>query len=161
MPLNKYASNIKHTYATALLLWSTYRPDITARSKIQQSATATPHIIAKCARNKYSPLMLHLCHICKLPVVQIWDNCSYIYLISTHCNRKCNQEHCHTKNSHYWHMHLDKYACHIANMSHCTNTSQESSTGRAADCHVTGFRLNTCSQLNLARGSLSPSSLCG
>ena len=45
----------------------------------------------------------------------------YIYLISTHCNHQCDQEHCYTHRN-YWHLPLHKYACDIVHVSHYTAT---------------------------------------
>ena len=40
--------------------------------------------------------------------------CQYECLIWTHCNQQCDQEHLYTYISYYWHMALNKYACHTA-----------------------------------------------
>ena len=68
--INKYASNITHICPTALLLWSTYRPQITGhidppRKLFNYHTTAI-----------YVPTtnMSFKCHICKLVHVQIGDN---------------------------------------------------------------------------------------
>ena len=60
--------------------------------------------------------------------------CLYIYLIWTHCNEHCDQEHGYTCNQYYRHMPLNKYVCHIAHMSHCTSTCR---------CHINPTLLHT------------------
>ena len=48
MPLNKYAFDIEYICPTVLLLWSIYRLTLLyIQVQKQQSATGTPHIIAK------------------------------------------------------------------------------------------------------------------
>ena len=37
-------------------------------------------------------------------------------VIWTNCNQQCNQEHCYTYISHYWHKPLKKYACNSAHV---------------------------------------------
>ena len=57
--------------------------------------------------------MLHICHIWKLGHIHMTQLCHNICLMLTHCNQQCDQEHCYTHVSYYWHITLNKYACHI------------------------------------------------
>ena len=67
IPLNKYAHHITHIFPTACLLWSTYRPSITAHiSKQQKIHFNLPCYCHMCPSSKYAPEMPHLCNIPKL-----------------------------------------------------------------------------------------------
>ena len=55
MTLNKHACDIVHISPTALLLWSTYRPNITVHTSPKQT---TPEIIAKYAAETNMPLLI-------------------------------------------------------------------------------------------------------
>ena len=68
--------------------------------KERQTLTPISHAIAIYASNKYASQMPHIYSICKWFCVQIWQN--------------YNQKHCYTYISHYCHMLLNKYVCHIA-----------------------------------------------
>ena len=118
MPLNKYVCHILHICSSKVLLMSIYRPHITLHtSKILKikikSYSYLQYFCHICAINKYAPQIPHVYHICQLVHVQISDNFVNIYLISTDHNQKCHHKHWYTYISHYWHMPLNKYTCHI------------------------------------------------
>ena len=79
-----------------------------------------------CASNKYTPQIPHICHIYKLDHVHITQLCQFKYPKCTHQNQQCDHEQWYTHISHYWHMPLKKYVCHIIYIyvcvSHCTTT---------------------------------------
>ena len=52
-------------------------------------------------------------HIQISTCVDIRQLCHYIYLLCTHCNQLWHHKHCYTYISHYWHMPLNIYSCHI------------------------------------------------
>ena len=82
--MNKYAPHIMHRCLTALLLWSTYRHNLTAHGSPTKKKTCSSyykHYCQICAWNKYALHMLCTCNICKLPNVQIWENNISIYTL--------------------------------------------------------------------------------
>ena len=121
MSLNKYAS-ISPIFPTALLLWSTYRPHVTAHTspkkknnKLQLSFTMLlPYMchLQICPSNATYALYVNffmciyettvLVYMSRMNPVQstIWPG-ELIYIIS-----------------HYWHIYLNKYASHVQYMSH-------------------------------------------
>ena len=61
-----------------------------------------------CARNKYAT---HIPHMPITSCEDIWQLCQHIW---THCNQQFDHKHSYI--SHYWHMPMSKYACHIADI---------------------------------------------
>ena len=59
--------------------------------------------------------MPHICHMQATSCIDIRQLCQYIYRICTCSNEHCDHKHCYTYTLRYWHIPLDKYACHIAN----------------------------------------------
>ena len=74
MPLNTYACHTTHVCPTALIVYSTCRPHITAHTS-KKTAIFNYCVYIMCA-NKKMPLK---CHIFQLPPVHIWDNQVSIY----------------------------------------------------------------------------------
>ena len=66
------------------------------------------------ATNKYALQMEYICHMCRYET-------NYVLLQLTVC-RCILSSPWYTSTSHYWHMLLKKYACHIAYISHFTAT---------------------------------------
>ena len=61
--------------------------------------------------NKYASQMPHMPISAYADMRQL---CQCIYLILTQCNHQCDYKYWYTYISHYWHMPLNMYACHIA-----------------------------------------------
>ena len=66
-----------------------------------------------CTNNKNFPQMPHK-KFSSCADTRQWYQ--YFYLIWMHCNQKFDQKYWYTHISHYWHMSLNKYACHNCNL---------------------------------------------
>ena len=106
--------HIKNELHSHYAAWA-YKPNIF--SHIYQSTTncnsCFTHNCQICAKNKCALQMPYMTHIPISSSTDIKQLCQYIYLILTQCNQQCDQKHCYTYTSHYLHMPLNKYACHI------------------------------------------------
>ena len=65
----------------------------------------------------YMPTNMPLkCHICQLVHTPTWNFVTTYILHMTSFKPQCDQTHWYTYISHYWHMPLNNYACHIGYM---------------------------------------------
>ena len=80
----------------------TYQNNTTCNSSITHNAKYMP------GRNM--PLKCHMLYISCADMRQLWQ---CIYFMYINYNQQCEQDHYYTYISHYWHINLNKYACHI------------------------------------------------
>ena len=85
---------------------------------LQYDVTYMPYMkISSCADIKQLVLQYDVTYIPYMKIsscADIKQLCQYIYFIWTHFEEQCDQKHWYTFISHYCHMSLNKYACHIA-----------------------------------------------
>ena len=121
MPLlilwHKYGCHIANMSQTAIILKEhidlTY---LSIATKIQPMSIATPSIISdlftillqNMCQKQISTQIPYMCHICQCLHVQIWD--SHVSIYTSYELSAINNV---TNISHYWHMPLNKYICHI------------------------------------------------
>ena len=104
-------------------IWA-YRPNIFAyvcynASNCNNYFTHNCHVWAN---NKYASQMPHIWNMSVSSCAPVTQLSQYINLIWSQCNQQYDQEQWSTYISHYWHMPLNKHACHMAHMSHCATT---------------------------------------
>ena len=107
--LNKYACNTAYISPNALLLFPTYRLLIyVKKTNVIFYLACYNHICTKTS----ILLKRHIWQIWKLPIVQIQASISVTFTLYelTAVNNVTRN----TYSSHYWHMSMNKYTCHMA-----------------------------------------------
>ena len=114
MPMTKYAFHNAHTCSTAHLLYSRYRPLITAHFH-QKSINCNflPNYCKIYASIIYAPLIPYICHMPKLLDVHQWEKYANIYVTYEltaidHVTRSAVHRWCKTK------MMMPQPNCHLA-----------------------------------------------